>query len=146
MLLFNVNCCCAGQNSSSLLPDTDPSGHTVSAQPVLSSATPVAASSTAGCPNKRNPYHQCSEYCEKRWGEKLNAGENSEPELILPPEWTQITDEKMCVVSCRVVFCCVVLCCVVLQCVVMCGDLPRCVQCAELIGCLSACRICLHSV
>jgi polyglutamine-binding protein 1 len=64
---------------------TEVQGATIVGQPTVNQ-------SPTGCPNKWNKWHECTEYCEKRWGEKVSS--KSEPELTIPPDWKKIMDEK----------------------------------------------------
>ena len=52
-----------------------------------------------GCPNKWNLYHECTDFCQRRWG----AGRDPDPKLELkrlkmlekyplPPTWSEVYD------------------------------------------------------
>ena len=54
------------------------------------------------CPNKKNPYHQCTDYCKNRYGMKKW---NPLPDMIrkrdrmlrkypLPPDWQEVPDPE----------------------------------------------------
>lgn len=34
---------------------------------------PYTQLDAVGCPNKLNPFHECSSYCTERWGENVSA-------------------------------------------------------------------------
>lgn len=54
------------------------------------------------CPNRSNPYHECSDYCKERWGvKKWNPSEDmirKRDRMLrkypLPPEWQEIADPE----------------------------------------------------
>ena len=46
-----------------------------------------AGDSQKGCPNKWNKWHECADFCQQRWGEKLPSKSSTEPELVLPSGW-----------------------------------------------------------
>ncbi|CAB4011755.1 polyglutamine-binding 1-like [Paramuricea clavata] len=50
--------------------------------------------SSGKCPNTSNPYHECSEYCRKRWGSpaETNTNEAHYQQMMLPPGWFLVPD------------------------------------------------------
>ncbi|XP_045166157.1 polyglutamine-binding protein 1-like [Mercenaria mercenaria] len=54
------------------------------------------------CPNRSNPYHECSDYCKQRWGMKvwnptedmIRKRDRMLRKYPLPPEWQEIADPE----------------------------------------------------
>ncbi|XP_065909601.1 polyglutamine-binding protein 1-like [Dysidea avara] len=55
-------------------------------------------SAPTGCPNKINPYHECTEYCYDKYGEPRKKPKVDPHEVVknlsLPPNWKVVNDSK----------------------------------------------------
>jgi len=51
----------------------------------------VGSKSDISCPNKWNPYHECSAFCARRWG---NTKDTPKEGIALPPNWKKVVDES----------------------------------------------------
>lgn len=51
-----------------------------------------------GCPNKKNPYHECTEYCHQKYGEPRKKAKVDPHEVVkrltLPLNWKILNDSK----------------------------------------------------